>query len=103
MIENDFLEGIMTEEELQQKRQEFRDSEVQRKINDLGEEVSGGPGGKKSISKTSTSKKRRSNKDIPTLGWTLIFTQLTGLVFFCSLFLLSYIPKTKYLVTKIMP
>jgi len=92
----------MTEEELQQKRQEFRDSEVQRKIDDLGEDVAGGSNGS-SKTKAVAAKKGPSSKSVPTIGWTIIITQLTGLIFFCTLFLMSYIPKTKYLVTKIMP
>lgn len=92
----------MTEEELQQKRQEFRDSEVQRKIDDFGGEVEGGSGGA-SKAKAVATKKGPSKKSVPTIGWTIIITQLTGLIFFCTLFLMSYIPKTKFLVTKIMP
>ena len=90
----------MTEEELAEKRKEFRDSEVQKKIdnfNDGGEDPKAGGGQAKAIAK------RPSKKDLGGFAWTLIISQAIGLVFFSSLFIMSYIPKTKFIVTKILP
>ena len=93
----------MTEEELAEKRKEFRDSEVQKKIdnfNDGGEDPKGGGGGQAQVKAVA---KRPSKKDLGGFAWTLIISQAIGLVFFSSLFVMSYIPKTKFIVTKILP
>lgn len=88
----------MTEEELQKKRQEFRDSEVQNRIAQLSsaEEY-----------RQQTLKANYTRKVVKTslgkIGWSLIIGQATFLLFFSSLFIISYIPKTKFLVTKILP
>lgn len=88
----------MTEEELQQKRAEYRDTEVQNRIANLStaEEY-----------RQQTLKANYTRKVVKTsvgkMGWTLIIGQATFLIFFSSLFVISYIPKTKFLVTKILP
>ncbi len=88
----------MTEEELQKKRQEFRDTEVQNRIANLSsaEEY-----------RQQTLKANYTRRVVKTsvgkMGWTLIIGQATFLLFFSSLFIISYIPKTKFLVTKILP
>lgn len=88
----------MTEEELQKKRQEFRDAEVQNKIASFStaEEY-----------RTTTLKvhytRRKIKGGVGKIGWTLIVSQATFLVFFSALFVFSYIPKTKFIVGKILP
>jgi hypothetical protein len=88
----------MTEEELQKRRQEFRDTEVQNRIANLStaEEY-----------RQQTLKANYTRRVVKTsvgkMGWTLIIGQATFLLFFSSLFIISYIPKTKFLVTKILP
>ena len=88
----------MTEDELQKKRQDFRESEVQSRIAHLSsaEEY-----------RQQTLKANYTRKVVKTsvgkMGWTLIIGQATFLLFFSSLFIISYIPKTKFLVTKILP
>ena len=88
----------MTEDELQKKRQDFRESEVQNRIAHLSsaEEY-----------RQQTLKANYTRKVVKTsvgkMGWTLIIGQATFLLFFSSLFIISYIPKTKFLVTKILP
>lgn len=88
----------MTEEELQRKRQEYRDSEVQNKITHLSsaEEYR-----QQTLKANYT--RRVVKTSIGKMGWTLIVGQATFLLFFSTLFLISYIPKTKFLVTKILP
>lgn len=88
----------MTEEELQRKRQEFRDSEVQNKIAQFStaEEYR-----QQTLRVNYT--RRKVNTGVGKMGWTLIVSQATCLVFFSALFIISYIPKTKFLVTKIFP
>lgn len=88
----------MTEDELQRKRQEFRDAEVQNKIASFSsaEEY-----------RTQTLRAnytyRKVQVGLGKIGWTLVVSQATFLVFFSLLFVISYIPKTKFIVAKIFP
>ena len=88
----------MTEDELQKKRQDFRESEVQNRIAHLSsaEEYR-----QQTLKANYTRKVVKTN--VGKMGWTLIIGQATFLLFFSSLFIISYIPKTKFLVTKILP
>ncbi|MFA6236529.1 MAG: hypothetical protein WC635_04300 [Bacteriovorax sp.] len=88
----------MTEEELQKKRQEYRDSEVQSRIAQLSsaEEYR-----QQTLRVNYT--RRVVKTTVGKLGWSIIIGQATFLVFFSTLFLISYIPKTKFLVSKILP
>jgi hypothetical protein len=88
----------MTEEELEEKRQEFRDSEVRKKIAQLSsaEEF-------RQATLKMNYTRRQVQVRLGKLGWTLIVGQATFLLFFSALFIISYIPKTKFLVTKILP
>jgi hypothetical protein len=88
----------MTEDELQKKRQEFRDTETQNRIAHLSsaEEF------RQQTLKTNYTRKVVS-KSFGKMGWTIILSQATFLVFFSTLFIVSYIPKAKFLVTKILP
>lgn len=88
----------MTEEELQRKRQEYRDSEVQNKITHLS---SAQEYRQQTLKANYT--RRVVKASIGKMGWTLILGQASFLLFFSTLFLISYIPKTKFLVTKILP
>ncbi|MDO9182610.1 MAG: hypothetical protein Q7U04_09385 [Bacteriovorax sp.] len=88
----------MTEDELQKKRQEFRDVEVQNRINQLS---SADEYRQQTLKANYT--RRVVKGDIGKMGWTLIIGQAAFLFLFSSLFLISYIPKTKFLVTKIFP
>lgn len=88
----------MTEDELQKKRAEFRDFEVQNKIASLSSADE---------YRQNTLKANYTRKVVKvTLGkmeWTILIGQATFLIFFSTLFIISYIPKTKFLVTKILP
>lgn len=88
----------MTEEELQRKRQEYRDTEIQNKIASFSsaEEY------RQATLKVNYTR-RKVVVGLGKIGWTLIVGQATFLVFFSALFIISYIPKTKFLVTKILP
>jgi len=88
----------MTEEELQRKRQEYRDTEIQNKIASFSsaEEY------RQATLKVNYTR-RKVVVGLGKIGWTLIVGQATFLVFFSALFVISYIPKTKFLVTKILP
>lgn len=88
----------MTEDELQRKRQEYRDAEVQNKIASFStaEEY------RQTTLKVNYTR-RKVQVGLGKIGWTLIVGQATFLVFFSALFVISYIPKTKFLVTKILP
>lgn len=89
---------MMSESDLQKKRQEYRDEEVQNKIAHLSsaEEY-----------RQHTLKINYTRKVVKTsigkMGWTILIGQASFLVFFSCLFVISYIPKTKFLVTKIFP
>lgn len=88
----------MTEEELQKKRQEFRDAEIQNKIQNFSsaEEY-----------RQQTLKANYTKMVVKTpvgkLGWSIVISQAMALLFFSSLFICSYVPKTKFIVTKILP
>ncbi len=88
----------MTEEELNRKRQEYRDTEIQNKIASFSsaEEY------RQATLKVNYTR-RKVVVGLGKIGWTLIVGQATFLVFFSALFVISYIPKTKFLVTKILP
>ncbi len=88
----------MTEDELDKKRQEYRDTEVQNRISHLSsaEEF------RQQTLKVNYTR-RVVKGGLGKIGWTLIVSQATFLVFFSALFIISYIPKTKFLVTKILP
>jgi hypothetical protein len=88
----------MTEDELQRKRQEFRDTEIQNKIANLSsaEEY------RQQTLKVNYTR-RKVQIGLGKMGWTIIASQATFLVFFSALFVISYIPKTKFIVAKIMP
>ncbi|MBP9679830.1 MAG: hypothetical protein KBD76_00375 [Bacteriovorax sp.] len=88
----------MTEDELQKKRQEFRDTEIQNKIANLSsaEEYR-----QQTLKANYT--RRRVKGDFGKFGWSIIIGQATFLVFFSALFVISYIPKTKFIVAKILP
>jgi len=88
----------MTEDELKSKRQEFRDSEVQERITGLKSAVEF----RKDTLKSNYTTKR-VNSAFGKMGWSIIIGQATFLLFFSSLFVISYIPKTKFLVAKIFP
>ncbi len=88
----------MTEDELNRKRQEYRDTEIQNKIASFSsaEEY------RQTTLKVNYTR-RKVVVGLGKIGWTLIVGQATFLVFFSALFVISYIPKTKFLVTKILP
>lgn len=88
----------MTEEELQRKRQEYRDQEVMNKIT----EYSAASEFRQQTLKTNYTYKR-VNKNIGPFGWTIVLSQAIFLFFFCLLFVFSYIPKTKFIVSMVMP
>jgi hypothetical protein len=88
----------MTENELQQKRKEYRDQEVMNKIS----EYSAASEYRQQTLKANYTHKI-VDKRIGKLGWTIVVTQATFLVFFSLMFVFSYIPHTKFIVQKIMP
>lgn len=88
----------MTEDELQRKRQEFRDQEVMNKINEFTNAVEF-----RQQTLRANYTKKKVKKNLGKFGWTLVITHATGLVFFSTLFVLSFLPKTKFIVANIMP
>ena len=88
----------MTEDELKKKRQEFRDQEVAGKISSYSEVAEY----RQQVLKSNYTIKI-VDKRFGKMGWFLILTQATCLLFFCSLFIFSYIPHTKKIVSMVMP
>ena len=88
----------MTEDELQKKRQEFRDTEIQNKIANLSSDEE-----YRQHTLKDNYTRRRVKEDLGEFGWSIIIGQATFLVFFSALFVISYIPKTKFIVAKILP
>ena len=88
----------MTEDELKKKRQDFRDQEVSNKIS----EYSAASEYRHQVLKTNYTS-RKVDKRFGIMGWLIIGTQVLCLVFCCTLFVFSYIPHTKKIVTMVMP
>jgi hypothetical protein len=90
----------MSDQELEQKRKEFRETEIQNKIESYSQ-VSAVEFRKNTLKHHYTYKK--IDKHISKFAWVLIITQALSLTAFCTLYVASYIPKTKFLVTKVLP
>lgn len=88
----------MTEDELQRKRQEFRDTEVMEKIS----QYSAASNYRHQVLKNNYTHKK-VDKRFGKIGWTLIGTQATFIIFFSLLFVFSYIPATKKIVAIVLP
>ena len=88
----------MTDDELKKKRQEFRDQEVAGKISSYSEVAEY----RQQALRTNYTVKI-VDKSFGKMGWFLIVTQASCLIFFCSLFVFSYIPHTKKIVSMVMP
>ena len=88
----------MTEDELQKKRQEFRDQEVMSKISQYSDVAEY----RQQVLKTNYTYKK-VDRNFGKMGWLLILTQATFLIFFSTLFIFSYIPQTKKIVTMVLP
>lgn len=88
----------MTEDELQQKRQEFRDQEFNKKVSEYmtANEY-------RSTSLQTFYRRRKINWDFGKVGWSLVGIQAFCLVFFSFLWFFSYIPFTKFIVNKVLP
>lgn len=89
---------MMSEDELQKKRQEFRDQEVMNKITSYSSVTEY----RQQVLKSNYTR-RVVNREIGRTGKILIITQATFLALFSLLFVFSYIPHTKFIITKIMP
>ncbi len=93
----------MTEEELQKKRQEYRDQEVASKISQYS------TGGSSHVAEyrqqviKSNYTYKRVDRRLGKMGLFIVFSQATMLLFFSVLFIFSYIPHTKKIVSMIMP
>ena len=88
----------MTEDELQRKRAEYRDQEVMSKISQYSEVAEY----RQKVLKTNYTTKK-VDISLGKMGWFIVLTQVTGLVFFVTLFVFSYIPHTKKIVTMVLP
>jgi len=90
----------MNEQELEQKRKEFKEAELERKISSYStmEAVE-----YRQHSLKSNYTYKRIDKSLGIIGHGLIWTHLVGLLFFSALYVLSYLPKTKFIVSKILP
>ncbi len=80
----------MTEDELEQRRKEYRDKEVQDKISMYS---------KSDEYHAQTIKthytKHTVDTRLPKIGWFLIISHATSILFFCSLYVFTYIPMAK--------
>jgi hypothetical protein len=91
---------MISETDLETKRKEYRESEIQNKIESYSK-VSAVEFRQHTLKSNYT--RRVVDKRLPKVAWFLIITQAIGITYFSSLYVLSYIPKTKTLVTKVMP
>jgi hypothetical protein len=90
----------MTEDELNKKRQDFRDQEVMNKISQYSNSHT--LEYRHQVIKTNYTYKR-VDKRIGKMGFVIIGSQALFLVLFSALFVFSYIPHTKKIVTMVMP
>ncbi len=88
----------MTEDELKQKRAEFRDQEVSSKISQYSQVAEY----RQQVIKVNYTYKK-VDRSLTKMGWFLVLTHAVFLVFFCTLFVFSYIPHTKKIVSMVMP
>jgi hypothetical protein len=88
----------MTEDELKRKRAEYRDQEVDNKISQYSQVAEY----RQQVIKSNYTYKK-VDKSLTKMGWFLVLTHATFLVFFCTLFVFSYIPHTKKIVAMVMP
>lgn len=88
----------MTEEELQRKRAEYRDQEVHNKISQYSQVADY----RQQVLKVNYTYKK-VDRSLGKMGWFLVASQATCLLFFTALFVLSYIPHTKKIVTMVLP
>jgi hypothetical protein len=88
----------MTEEELQKKRAEYRDQEVHSKISQFSQVDEY----RKQVLKTNYTTKV-VDKSFGKIGWFLIGSHATFIIFFSVLYIFTYIPHTKKIVTMVMP
>ncbi len=92
----------MTEDELQKKRQEYRNQEVANKISQYSAASSSASEYRNQVIKTNYTYKK-VDKSFGKMGLAIVLSQATFLVFFSMLFVFSYIPHTKKIVAMIMP
>ena len=90
----------MTEDELQKKRQEYRNQEVANKISSYS--TSTASEYRHQVIKTNYTYKK-VDKRVGKMGLFLIISQATFLVLFSTLFVFSYIPHTKKIVAMVLP
>lgn len=90
----------MNEKELENKRKEFRETELQNKIASYSS-VSAIEFRQTTLKANYT--RRVVDRRFPKIAWVMIILQATALTFYSSLYVMSYIPKTKTFVSKVMP
>jgi len=90
----------MTEDELQKKRQEYRNQEVADKISKFS--TGSAAEYRHQVIKNNYTYKK-VDKSFGKLGLAIVISQASFLVFFSVLFVFSYIPHTKKIVAMIMP
>ncbi len=94
---------MLSEQELENKRKEYRETELQNKIASYSS-----PGFSNASEFRQTTLKanytyRKVDRRIPKYAWFLIITQAVALSFYSSLYIFSYVPNTKHLVAMVMP
>jgi|GEM_PF-654270 len=90
----------MTEDELEQRRKEFRDKEVENKIENY-KQVGVVEYRQSTLKHHYTYK--RVDTSLPKIFWFLIISQAVFLVFFVSLYSFSFFQKTKFITAAVMP
>ena len=89
----------MNEDELQQRRKDYRDQEVEDKISQYSV--------KTDAFRQETLKNHYTthtiDRKLPKIGWFIVISHLASIVFFSSLYICTYIPKAKIIVTKVLP
>jgi hypothetical protein len=90
----------MNEKELENKRKEFRENELQNKIESYSK-VSAVEFRQHTLKSNYT--RRVVDRRFPKYAWAIVLIQAFAITFYSSLYVLSYVPKTKSFVAKVMP
>jgi hypothetical protein len=92
----------MDESELDKKRKDFRDKEVQNKIAEYSTPQAKADHYHEQTIKTHYTK-RTVDRRLSKFAWFLVISQATSIIYFSSLYVFTYIPKTKAFVVKVLP
>ncbi len=94
---------MLSEQELESKRKEYRETELQNKIASYSSSTFSSASEFRQTTLKANYTHRKVDRRFPKYAWFLLITQALAITFYSSLYILSYIPKTKHIVSMVMP